>query len=170
MSFSPGAPWQARLEHTHRRVARHNPRRRHSESGWLPRTEQQHHHHAATARRGLHRMPWLDPRVKDNAGRMHARFGDDHARNGMTYQDRRPSCRASTRSAEATASGSVVSGFCTEVALKPLCLQSGDDFGPARPAGEEPRTSTTARAFGGGICGHAASGDQRSYCALSRAV
>ena len=83
-------------------------------------------------------MPWLDPRVKDNAGRMHARFGDDHARNGMTYQDRRPSCRASTRSAEATASGSVVSGFCTEVALKPLCLQSGDDLDQHDPPAKSP--------------------------------
>ena len=67
----------------------------------------------------LHRMPWFDPRVKDDAGRMHPRFGDDHARKGMTYQDRRPSCRAGTRSAKATASGSLASGFCTEVALKP---------------------------------------------------
>src|SRR5262245_23724685 len=30
-----------------------------------------------------------------------------------------PSCRASTRWAEATASGSVVSGFCTAVTLSP---------------------------------------------------
>jgi hypothetical protein len=56
-----------------------------------------------------------------------------------------PSCRASTRSAEATASGRVVNGFCTDVTFNP-CLQARNYFGPTGAVGEQPCTSTTLRA------------------------
>src|SRR5581483_11091647 len=59
-----------------------------------------------------------------------------------------PSCRASTRSAEATASGNVVSGFCTEVTLSPVDCKRGMTSDQHEPSANSPCTSTTLRAFG----------------------
>jgi hypothetical protein len=44
---------------------------------------------------------------------------------------------ASARCAASTASGSVVSGFCTEVTLRPFGWSLRDDFGPARAVGKK---------------------------------
>src|SRR5262249_19028469 len=60
-----------------------------------------------------------------------------------------PSCRASTRSAEATASGSVVSGFCTEVAFRPAACNRAITSVQQEPSANSPCTSTTLRALGG---------------------
>ena len=60
-----------------------------------------------------------------------------------------PSCRASTRSAEATASGSVVSGFCTDVQLNPAVCSRAITSDQQEPSANSPCTSTTLRAFGG---------------------
>src|SRR4030088_2044695 len=60
-----------------------------------------------------------------------------------------PSCRASTLSADATASGSVVSGFCTEVALRPTACNRAITSDQQEPSANSPCTSTTLRAFGG---------------------
>src|ERR1700689_4904526 len=60
-----------------------------------------------------------------------------------------PSCRASTRSAEATASGSVVKGFCTEVTFSPAACNRGTTSDQEEPSANSPCTSTTLRAFGG---------------------
>src|SRR5580658_10346072 len=59
-----------------------------------------------------------------------------------------PSCRASTRSAEATASGNVVKGFCTEVAFKPAACNRAITSVQQEPSANKPCTSTTLRAFG----------------------
>src|SRR6202051_1379925 len=60
-----------------------------------------------------------------------------------------PSCRASTRSAEATASGSVVNGFCTAVAFSPAACNRAIPSDQHEPSANSPCTSTTLRAFGG---------------------
>src|SRR5882762_3159538 len=60
-----------------------------------------------------------------------------------------PSCRASTRWAEATASGSVVSGFCTAVALSPAACNRAITSDQHEPSANSPCTSTTLRAFAG---------------------
>src|ERR1700747_1946509 len=60
-----------------------------------------------------------------------------------------PSCRASTRSAEATASGSVVKGFCTDVTFSPDACKRGITSDQLEPSANSPCTSTTLRAFGG---------------------
>src|SRR6202022_3915571 len=60
-----------------------------------------------------------------------------------------PSCRASTRSAEATASGSVVSGFCTEVTLRPPVCNRAITSDQQEPSANSPCTSTTLRACSG---------------------
>src|ERR1700730_15592345 len=60
-----------------------------------------------------------------------------------------PSCRASTRSADATASGSVVSGFCTEVTLSPAVCNRAITSDQQEPSANSPCTRTTLRAFGG---------------------
>src|SRR5258707_4439566 len=60
-----------------------------------------------------------------------------------------PSCRASTRSADATASGSVVSGFCTAVALSPAACNRAITSDQHEPSANSPCTSTTFRAFAG---------------------
>src|SRR5271168_4981535 len=59
-----------------------------------------------------------------------------------------PSCRASTRSAEATASGSVVRGFCTAVALSPAACNRAITSDQLDPSANSPCTRTTFRAFG----------------------
>src|ERR1700751_5356589 len=59
-----------------------------------------------------------------------------------------PSCRASTRSADATASGSVVSGFCTAVALRPAACNRAITSDQLDPSANSPCTRTTFRAFG----------------------
>src|SRR5260370_2673375 len=59
-----------------------------------------------------------------------------------------PSCRASTRSAEATAAGSVVSGFCTAVALSPAACNRAITSDQLDPSANSPCTRTTFRAFG----------------------
>src|SRR5215204_441985 len=73
-----------------------------------------------------------------------------------------PSWRASTRSAEATASDSVVNVFCTEVALTRR-LQPRNHFGPARSVGEQSvhqnDIACLCRSY---IGGHAACREQRS--------
>src|ERR1700732_1556434 len=46
-----------------------------------------------------------------------------------------PSCRASTRSAEATASRSVVKGFCTEVTFSPAACKRGITSDQLEPSG-----------------------------------
>src|SRR3984893_6163483 len=61
-----------------------------------------------------------------------------------------PSCRASTRSADATASGSVVSGFCTEVTLRPAVCNRAITSDQQEPAANSPCTRTTLRALGAG--------------------
>src|SRR6266404_5478634 len=60
-----------------------------------------------------------------------------------------PSCRASTRSADATASGSVVSGFCTEVTLRPAFCNRAITSDQQEPSANSPCTKTTLRAFAG---------------------
>src|SRR5258705_11025193 len=60
-----------------------------------------------------------------------------------------PSCRASTRSAEATASGSVVKGFCTDGTFSPDACKCGITSDQLEPSANSPCTSTTLRAFGG---------------------
>src|SRR5207253_9458273 len=60
-----------------------------------------------------------------------------------------PSCRASTRWAEATASGSVVRGFCTEVALSPAACNRAITSDQDDPSANSPCTRTTLRAFVG---------------------
>src|SRR6202011_737574 len=61
-----------------------------------------------------------------------------------------PSCRASTRWAEATASGSVVRGFCTAVALSPAACNRAITSDQDDPSANSPCTRTTLRAFGAG--------------------
>src|ERR1700716_3483239 len=61
-----------------------------------------------------------------------------------------PSCRASTRWAEATASGSVVRGFCTAVALSPAACNRAITSDQDDPSANSPCTRTTFRAFGAG--------------------
>jgi hypothetical protein len=51
--------------------------------------------------------------------------------------------------AEATASGSVVSGFCTEVTFMPAACRRGITSVQHEPSANRPCTSTTLRAFGG---------------------
>src|ERR1700677_2816363 len=60
-----------------------------------------------------------------------------------------PSCLANTRSAEATASGKVVNGFCTEVAFSPAACNRAITSVQQEPSANRPCTSTTLRAFGG---------------------
>src|ERR1700747_2799395 len=60
-----------------------------------------------------------------------------------------PSCRLSTRSADATASGNVVSGFCTAVALSPAACNRAITSDQHDPSANSPCTSTTLRAFAG---------------------
>src|ERR1700680_4024316 len=60
-----------------------------------------------------------------------------------------PSCRASTRWADATASGSVVSGFCTAVALSPAACHRAITSDQHEPSANSPCTSTTLLAFAG---------------------
>jgi len=55
----------------------------------------------------------------------------------------------STRSAEATASGSVVSGFLHRGHVEAARLQSRDHLDQQEPSANSPCTSTTLRAFGG---------------------
>src|SRR5271163_2411210 len=57
-----------------------------------------------------------------------------------------PSCRASTRCAEATASGSVVRGFWTEVTLRPAACRRGMTSDQLDPSANNPCTRTTLRA------------------------
>src|SRR5580692_4579573 len=61
-----------------------------------------------------------------------------------------PSCRASTRSAEATASGRVFSEFCTEVTLSPAACNRAITSDQLDPSANSPCTRTTFRAFGAG--------------------
>src|SRR5882757_4321156 len=58
-----------------------------------------------------------------------------------------PFCRASTRSAEATASGSVVNGFWTAVALSPAACNRAITSDQHDPSAKRPCTSTTLRAL-----------------------
>src|SRR5439155_8108855 len=59
-----------------------------------------------------------------------------------------PSCRASTRSAEAAASGSVVRGFCTAVTLSPAACNRAITSDQDDPSAKSPWTRTTFRATG----------------------
>src|SRR5260221_5924495 len=61
-----------------------------------------------------------------------------------------PSCRASLRWAEATASGSVVNGFCTAVALSPAACNRAITSDQDDPSANSPCTRTTLRALGAG--------------------
>src|SRR6202043_449159 len=61
-----------------------------------------------------------------------------------------PSCRASTRSAEATASGRVVSGFCREVTLSPGACNRAIPSDQDDPSANSPCTRTTFLAVGAG--------------------
>src|SRR5580658_262210 len=60
-----------------------------------------------------------------------------------------PSCRASTRWAEATASGKVVRGFCTDVQLNPAGCNRAITSDQQEPSANSACTSTTLRAFSG---------------------
>jgi hypothetical protein len=62
-----------------------------------------------------------------------------------------PSCRASTRSTAATASGRVVSGFCTAVALSPAACSRPITSVQQEPSANRPCASTTLRALGGAM-------------------
>src|SRR6201993_5298009 len=62
-----------------------------------------------------------------------------------------PSWRASTRSAEATASGSVVNGFWTDVALSPAACNRAITSDQHDPSANRPCTSTTLRALTGAV-------------------
>src|SRR6516162_7951148 len=59
-----------------------------------------------------------------------------------------PSCRASTRRAEATASGSVVREFCTDVTLSPAACNRGITSDQHDPSAKRPCTRTTFFALG----------------------
>src|SRR5262249_26051012 len=59
-----------------------------------------------------------------------------------------PFCRPSTRSAAPTASGNVVSGFCTEVTLSPAVCNRGITSDQLEPSAKRPCTSTTFFALG----------------------
>src|SRR4051812_24588157 len=59
-----------------------------------------------------------------------------------------PSCRASTRSAEATASGSVVRGFCTAVTLSSAACNLAITSDQHDASAKSPCTRTTFRAIG----------------------
>src|ERR1700730_6578760 len=61
-----------------------------------------------------------------------------------------PSCRASTRSAQATASGRVVSGFCTDVALSPAACNRAITSDQDDPSANSPCTRTMFLAVGAG--------------------
>src|SRR5580704_17368700 len=61
-----------------------------------------------------------------------------------------PSCRASTRWAEATASGNVVRGFCTAVQLSPAACNRAITWDQHDPSAKSPCTRTTFRAFDAG--------------------
>src|SRR6201988_4480868 len=61
-----------------------------------------------------------------------------------------PSCRASTRSAEATASGSVVRGFCTDVTLSPAACNRAITSDQDDPSANSPCTKTTFLAVAAG--------------------
>src|SRR3979490_2583621 len=61
-----------------------------------------------------------------------------------------PSCRASTRSADATASGSVVSGFCTEVTLRPAVCSRAITSDQQEPSANSPCPRTTLPPLGAG--------------------
>src|SRR6202045_1493897 len=69
-----------------------------------------------------------------------------------------PSCCASTRWAEATASGSVVRGFCTAVALSPAACNRAITSDQDDPSANSPCTRTTLRAFGAGCAAAALPG------------
>src|SRR5215813_12024661 len=58
-----------------------------------------------------------------------------------------PFCRSSTRLADATASGNVVRGFCTEVTLRPADCKRGITSDQLEPSANSPCTSTTLRAL-----------------------
>src|SRR5258707_10339463 len=75
-----------------------------------------------------------------------------------------PSCRASTRWAEATASGSVVRGFCTAVALSPAACNRASTSDQDDPSANSPCTRTTLRALGAG-CAAAALSWKRALAA-----
>src|SRR5580658_1822580 len=60
-----------------------------------------------------------------------------------------PSCRASTRRAEATASGSVVRGFCTDVTLSPAVCNRAITSDQDDPSAKSPCTRTMLRALVG---------------------
>src|SRR5580658_1279652 len=60
-----------------------------------------------------------------------------------------PSCRASTRWAEATASGKVVRGFCTDVQLNPAGCNRAITSDQQEPSANSPCTNTTLRTFVG---------------------
>src|SRR5580704_7793997 len=62
-----------------------------------------------------------------------------------------PSWRASTRWAEATASGSVVNGFWTAVALSPAACNRAITSDQHDPSANRPCTSTTLRALTGAV-------------------
>src|SRR3981081_3913436 len=61
-----------------------------------------------------------------------------------------PSCRATTRWPEATASGSVVRGFCTAVALSPAACNRAITSDQDDPSANSPCTRTMLLAFGAG--------------------
>src|SRR5215470_17561581 len=65
-----------------------------------------------------------------------------------------PSCRVSTRSAASTASGSVVSGFCTEVTRSPAACNRGITSDQLDPSAKRPCTNTTSLALGA-LCAEA---------------
>src|SRR5260370_880912 len=71
-----------------------------------------------------------------------------------------PSCRANTRWAEATASGSVVRGFCTAVALSPAACNRAITSDQDDPSANSPCTRTTLRAFGAGCAAAALPGKE----------
>src|SRR5262249_23338295 len=86
--------------------------------------------------------------------RMHTGFGYDHPGKRMTSTVG-PSWRASTSIAEATASGSVVRGFCTAVTLSPAACNCGITSVQHDPSAKRPWTRTTFFALGTG-CARAA--------------
>src|SRR4051812_47194684 len=82
-----------------------------------------------------------------------------------------PSWRASTRCAAATASGSVVKGFCTEVTLSPAASNRGITSDQQDPSANSQCRRTTLRAFTGEeTCAMPRVGTSQAVAPASKAV
>jgi hypothetical protein len=78
---------------------------------------------------------------------MHAGLGDDHPSKGVPDQNRRSFLALKHALSRADASDSVVSGFCTAVALSPAACNRASTSDQQDPSANNPCTRTTLRAF-----------------------